>query len=101
MHTDDDVMAINTEEWDLVARLLEAMSPREDGPYPGAQLYAVPGQSDLDHHRRHHDGGRWMRWLDPRAGRTGVDDHESGVVRGGDRRGGRAVLQGHHRRSSR
>ena len=38
MHTDDDVMAINTEEWDLVARLLEAMSPREDGPYPGAQL---------------------------------------------------------------
>lgn len=38
MHTDDDVMAINTEEWDLVSRLLAAMSPREDGPYPGAQL---------------------------------------------------------------
>ena len=38
MHTDDDVMAINTEEWDLVARLLVAVSPREDGPYPGAQL---------------------------------------------------------------
>jgi hypothetical protein len=38
MHTDDDVMAVNTQEWDLVARLLAVMSPREDGPYPGAQL---------------------------------------------------------------
>lgn len=38
MHTDDDVMAVNTEEWDLVARLLAVMSPREDGPCPGAQL---------------------------------------------------------------
>ena len=101
MHTDDDVMAINTEEWDLVARLLAAMSPREDGPYPGAQLSQFRA------------GRIWTltdgtMTVDVRCGGSipGLGEPvwmtaQSGVVRGGDRRGGRAVLQGHHRRSSR
>ncbi len=38
MHTDDDVMAVNTQEWDLVARLLAVVAPHEDGACPGAQL---------------------------------------------------------------
>ena len=38
MHTDDDLMAVNTQEWDLVARLLAVVAPHEDGACPGAQL---------------------------------------------------------------
>lgn len=37
-YSNDDVMAIDIQEWELVDRLLAAMAPDEDGPYPGAQL---------------------------------------------------------------
>jgi hypothetical protein len=37
-YTNDDVMAVDVQEWDLVARLLAVLSPNEGGPHPGAQL---------------------------------------------------------------
>lgn len=36
--SNDEAMAVDLQEWDLVARLLDALAPDEGGRYPGAQL---------------------------------------------------------------